>query len=305
MKCRLHPDCVPRLVRVLDPRAVAERWKSEYCIDVDDSFLALQEVHHWLCERSGFEWYDPPTAAGGAKLYEQLEKFPWYYMPDKWEFSDSLTYLPRGSNVLEVGSGSGTFLTVARRHGLEIAGVELNPSAAQQSRDMGFHVVEDDIRSLAVRSPQRYDAVCAFQVLEHVTDPISFLADMLKLVRVGGLVIIAVPNDDVMNLIDPDHRHLLNQPPHHMSHWSRRALESFASTLRMKLVACHREPLQPHHIDAFVNGISGYARKRFGAVLGQCIANRVTRPAAATLCRLGLRHFLPGHTLLAVLKRTE
>jgi 2-polyprenyl-3-methyl-5-hydroxy-6-metoxy-1,4-benzoquinol methylase len=305
MTCPLHHDCAPRLVRVLDPAAIAHRWMSEYAIEVDNSLLNLREVNHWRCELSGFEWYDPPEAAGGARLYEQLAKYPWYYMPDKWEFAASLKYLARGSNVLEVGSGSGTFLQVARSSGIQIAGVELNPSAAQHSRDMGFRVTEDDIRSLAVHESQRYDAVCAFQVLEHVTDPVSFLADMLRLVRIGGIIVLAVPNDDFMSVIDSDHRNLLNQPPHHMSHWSRTAIDSFTSVLPMKLVACRREPLQLHHISWFVNGFSGYVRNRFGGVVGGCVANRITRTMAATLCRIGFRHMIPGHTLLAVLVRMK
>lgn len=305
MPCPLHPDCVTRLVRVLDPAAVADRWRSQYAIEVDDTFLALPEVNHWRCDRSGLEWYEPPQAAGGARLYEQLQKYPWYYMPDKWEFAASLRYLSRGSTVLEVGSGSGTFLKVARSHGLQIAGVELNPSAAQQSRAMGFRVMEEDLRSLAVHESERYDAVCAFQVLEHVTDPVSFLADMLQLVRIGGVVVFAVPNDDVMSVIDPDHHNLLNQPPHHMSHWSRRAIHSCTSALPMKLLACRREPLQRHHIDWFVNGFSGYVRHRLGGVAGRCVANRVTRTMAAALCRVGFRHMIPGHTLLAVLERMK
>ena len=58
-----------------------------------------------------FAFYTPSELAGSASLYEQLQKFDWYYMPEKWEFRQALSWIQAEHGVrrlLEVG-GRGFF----------------------------------------------------------------------------------------------------------------------------------------------------------------------------------------------------
>ncbi len=60
-----------------------------------------------------------------------------------------------------------------------------------------------------------YDAVCAFQVIEHVAKPAQLFAEMAAAAKPGGRVIIGVPH--VPSAMSRIPNFLLNAPPHHLT----------------------------------------------------------------------------------------
>ena len=67
------------------------------------------------------------------------------------------------------------------------------------------------------------------------------------------------------------------------------------------------EVLQIYHISWYVIGLPRVMGQRwlpwYGKEISRILFNRLTLSPVTFLCRLGLRHWLPGHTLLVVLKR--
>jgi len=71
-----------------------------------------------------------------------------------------------------------------------------------------------------------YDAVCAFEVLEHVEQPAAMFAQMVRAAKPGGLVIAGVPHVPSATTRIPNF--LLNAPPHHLTWWNKKALATLA-----------------------------------------------------------------------------
>lgn len=96
----------------------------------------------------------------------------------------------RGS-VLDVGCAVGTFLLHAQQRGWQVAGVELAGFARREaSRRLGVEVMG----SLDALPPgARYDVVTLHHVLEHIEDPVPFLAQEVA-PRVGRRLLVEVPN---------------------------------------------------------------------------------------------------------------
>jgi SAM-dependent methyltransferase len=285
---------------------LAARWKSSLNVDLGGAFRDIGELEYYRCEDTGLCWYAPSDAAGGPELYAQLEKFDWYYMPEKWEFSEAIKMLQPNDKVLEVGVGPGFFLEKCKAKGVEAIGLELNHSAARRVREKGFQVHEMGLDELAYAvGANRFDAICSFQVLEHVAEPGKFLGGMLNNLRIGGRLILSVPNGAVMRRIDPERKDLLDQPPHHMSHWDVGVFCAIEKIFPVRLRSARREPLAKYHVNgvmtaylrSLVSGLGGYSTR--------VLFNRVTLFPIAALLNLGFRKLLPGHTLLVELEKVD
>jgi SAM-dependent methyltransferase len=105
----------------------------------------------------------------------------------------------RDARILDVGCGCGANAQAIHERSRDawVLGIEPNARAAELARGLCnevFHGTLDDWRRTG-RAEAPFDAVILSDVLEHVSDPISFLRDMLAMRPVqDALWIISVPN---------------------------------------------------------------------------------------------------------------
>jgi 2-polyprenyl-3-methyl-5-hydroxy-6-metoxy-1,4-benzoquinol methylase len=96
--------------------------------------------------------------------------------------------------LLDVGCGTGNFLHEMRRHGWDVAGVEPSERAAEYARQrFGLDVRTGVLDDLDLPAGS-FDAVSLWQVIEHVPDPRRTLAQVRRLLRPGGLLVVSAPN---------------------------------------------------------------------------------------------------------------
>ncbi len=111
----------------------------------------------------------------------------------------------RGLTVADVGCGGGSFLDHVSGVASKIIAVEPSSIYRRALTERGFDVF-DYAASAAEQIGPTVDFVVSFQVIEHVKDPVGFLADIRKLLRPMGRVLISTPNrrDILMDLLPDD-----------------------------------------------------------------------------------------------------
>lgn len=129
------------------------------------------------------------------------------------DWANKLAASRKTGRLLEVGCGAGHFLRAAAAAGFDPSGTEVSASALARLRQDGFHVLEGDLPSL--RLPESsFDAVVLFEVLEHLPDPLVYLAEARRLLRAGGVLLLTTPNFDSLSrrllgerwrVLDPEH----------------------------------------------------------------------------------------------------
>lgn len=286
------------LLEEIPAKRLIESWRSEFAIDVSDQFFNIPTVSKYQCDDTGLIHFAPSSAAGSERLYEQLQQIPWYYQKDKWEYRIARDELRRCRTIFEVGCGTGEFLKIMSRDGHEVAGVELNPDAATTARGAGLDVSEEYLEEMCVTHKDVFDAVCSFQVLEHVPDPANFIRHIIGLARAGGKIVFAVPNSAGYVGWGND---LLQYPPHHMSWWTARCFRSLQSLFPIKLEKIVAQPLAPEHVDNYVASMIWSAEKRprpFRFISNRTML-RLYRKVLRSGLRRGLRRFCTGHSLYA------
>src|SRR5687768_16889574 len=109
-RCILCAREAARVISRIGAERIIDEWRRRFDIDIrQDEWANLQAVELYRCDECHLEFF-PPALAGRDRLYEELQKFDWYYMPDKWEHGVAIRDIPVGARVLEVGCGEGAFI---------------------------------------------------------------------------------------------------------------------------------------------------------------------------------------------------
>ena len=97
------------------------------------------------------------------------------------------------ASVLELGCSSGAFLDSVRPFAGVVTGVEPGRADRDWARASLGLDVQPDLESLGDRT---FDRIVLFHVLEHIIDPVGYLAAILRRLTPGGRVVVEVPNVD-------------------------------------------------------------------------------------------------------------
>jgi 2-polyprenyl-3-methyl-5-hydroxy-6-metoxy-1,4-benzoquinol methylase len=105
-------------------------------------------------------------------------------------------YRPWGTRkLLDLGCGSGRFLSAMRRRGWEVTGLDVDPAAVETAR---AHTPDADIHCGDVAhvelAKESFTLIMASHVIEHVASPRHFLGVVRTLLAPGGLLVIRCPN---------------------------------------------------------------------------------------------------------------
>lgn len=101
-----------------------------------------------------------------------------------------------GGDILDLGCWEGVQLEYFQKAGWNCTGLELNQKAAAISRAKGINVLEIPISAFFERcAGQQWDVINLAYVLEHIPDPIGFLASIGRHLKPGGILILEVPNE--------------------------------------------------------------------------------------------------------------
>ena len=92
--------------------------------------------------------------------------------------------------LLDIGSGTGDFLKLAKDNGWEAKGVEPNAAARNLAKQKNLEVFE----TIDVLSGQTYDVITLWHVLEHLPNLELATQKIAHLLKPGGTLVVAVPN---------------------------------------------------------------------------------------------------------------
>ncbi len=101
-----------------------------------------------------------------------------------------------GKSALDVGCGAGLVCEPLARLGADVTGVDAAPEniAAAQAHAAGQGLAVAYVSAELATINGGYSLITALEVIEHVTDPAAFIAQLAARLADGGLMILSTPN---------------------------------------------------------------------------------------------------------------
>ncbi len=167
--------------------------------------------------------YYPPGYYGGDRRFNALVE--WLFGVVHRRRAERMARGRPAGKVLDVGCGRGLLLDRLRRLGWQVLGTELDERAAHYARyRLGLPVLTGSLQSLSLPDDE-FDLVVMWHVLEHLPCPLAVLCEVSRILRPGGLLVLAAPNfaSCEARWAGPHWFHL--DVPRHLTHFTPRALE--------------------------------------------------------------------------------
>ena len=221
--------------------------KSKLLYKVRDHLVSQESFDIYWDEKEQFGWTDFKNTSDLSAYYQAEEYYshqeqPKTFIQKIYSFTRGLMFhykhnitspfLFKGASILDIGSGTGDFLSFMNSKGYEVTGVENNPKAIliSQKNDIKIH------ENISKLSDNSFDLITLWHVLEHLPDPEETFKNTFNLLNKSGHLIVAVPN---IYSLDKDY-YCENwagfDVPRHLWHFSTPFLINFASKYNFELI---------------------------------------------------------------------
>jgi 2-polyprenyl-3-methyl-5-hydroxy-6-metoxy-1,4-benzoquinol methylase len=137
--------------------------------------------------------------------------------------------------ILDIGCASGEFSFLAHKYGAIVTGIDISDEIIKIARRRYPHI---DFRVCTINKlpePESFDAIFAFEVLEHVSSPRLFLMKAKKHLRNGGILVFSTPNIECGKSVGFDNWAGTRKSFEHLYFFSPQVLMKYAEKIDLKV----------------------------------------------------------------------
>lgn len=229
-------------------------------LEVQDHFLSKELFIIQQCNSCGFRFVNPRPDKDDIGRYYQSDD----YVSHGIEKSDLMSRVYRQARVfsirnkyrivknycqtgriLDVGCGTGEFLSYCRKKGFEVSGVEPNEKARNYAQSQNKISVTGQLNLLSGNTGS-FNCISMWHVLEHVHELDLTLETIKNLLAPDGIFIVAVPNSNSWDAATYKNYWAAYDVPRHLYHFTKASMHKLAERTGFEI----RE-VTPQKLDAY------------------------------------------------------
>jgi 2-polyprenyl-3-methyl-5-hydroxy-6-metoxy-1,4-benzoquinol methylase len=149
--------------------------------------------------------------------------------------------------ILDIGSGTGHFLAVMKASGWHTAGIEVSEKARKYASEY-LYVDTVSPENISQFPDNYFDCITLWHVLEHFYDPFGYMAEIKRLLKPEGILILALPNCSSSDSKHYGKYWAAFDVPRHLWHFDPFTLHSFAGKTGFRNILTKRLPFDVFYI---------------------------------------------------------
>lgn len=277
ISCLLCHNKDTHITQTIKQKDISQLYHRALNINVEHIITSDLLYHHCpKCDLRFFTCADGSIPTGDNAFYNALNQLEWYYFAQKHEYHYVKNFIAPDSRVLEVGCGKAAFAHFLPQQAKQnYVGLEFSTKAKEMAARDGIAIENIAIEEFVKTHPESFDVACSFQVLEHVSNPYTFIKAQVQALRsdfTGGgssiissstsnilsqtkhnatypLLVIAIPSEE--SFIRYAVNGILNMPPHHVLRLSDKTLHAIADLFNLQILDIYHEQVQPEHFEFY------------------------------------------------------
>lgn len=156
---------------------------------------------------------------------------------------------PKGTTLLDVGTGYGTFVEIAQNEGLNAIGIEpANNLFLEAKSKLGKNVIHSDLDNFSKNNKATFDFIAFIHVIEHVRNPKLVLGSLLKLLKPQGILYIETPNIDSFLAFVEKGNYTFLTPPDHLNLFSEKSFRKMLENCNGTRDVSYQTYSYPEHL---------------------------------------------------------
>lgn len=239
---------IPKFKQIGKPRNIVrcDNCSLVFCYprNLDESMVDVYENDYWQ---------EYQTTVGEVEIDKRVREFE-LISKERMGFIKKYTGMTRGK-FLDVGCSWGFLVNEAKKEGFDSYGIDLNENDMVEGRSRyGINLKSEFLKNY---DEDNFDVITSFNVIEHISDPLSMLEEKIKRLRDDGVIVIGTHDVDCeAHVAEKIHwKHII--PNEHLYFFSGETLERLASSVGLYMSHFHKP---------IVNGFTAYFRKRTNAL---------------------------------------
>jgi 2-polyprenyl-3-methyl-5-hydroxy-6-metoxy-1,4-benzoquinol methylase len=195
--------------------------------------------------------------------------------------------------LLDIGCGLDFFLDAIKPFCNEVYGEEISEFEARFVRKrLGINVFQGALTDLNLPA-EYFDTITMWELLEHVSDPASYLKEVHRILRKGGLVAISTPNFNGFTSKIAKEKWLVINPPEHLFYFTPHTLKKMLEKTGFIIIEIKTYDWDVYNIYKSLRSRSIMDRKKAWKERGMFYSSFQSKTAVAYLYK-GLDMFIRG-----------
>jgi len=167
---------------------------------------------------------------GKRSIFEKAYHFvKGFALKNKLELINKLQ--KQKGNLLDIGAGTGDFLTVVKANNWNVEGFEPNEKARAIAHMKGLNLTQNTSEF----ANASFDIITMWHVLEHVSDLDGQIKELKRLIKPSGTIIVAVPNFKSYDANYYKEFWAAYDVPRHLWHFSKTSIEKLFQKENLEL----------------------------------------------------------------------